>query len=364
MMLKPVQGPAERKLFHALPHGIYETNAFHRDTEESITRLLVDGPTVYHTNATVSPFLLFEGTEIVGRCAFIHDRRLPEYLQVAFFEALPGLSGISEVLAETGQSLGSCATRLVIGLNGHLNYGAGFLLDHFTEPPVFGLPYTPEYYPAYFSGCRCRRMVSYRFPLKGIYDWVRSVKNTFDARGVEVRFFRKNDLRREIELYTYIDNATFSNAECPYWYNREAEENYELFHPFRFLIRPEHLLFAHKNGKPVGFLLWYPDFNMVVPPGRDIGVVDVLRYRFLSRPNAIRLAEIAILPEYRNTPAVAALYRLSLPELERTGYETCEGGFIFDENRSSKVMTERYIERGCGERKGPYRSYGIFEREL
>ncbi len=289
---------------------------------------------------------------------------MPEFVQVAFFEALPGLSGVVEALLRAARALRTGARKLLVGLNGHLNYGAGILLDRFDEPPTFGLPYNPPYYRDYFNGLFCRKSVSFRFPLKGFYDWCRRVAGTFDAGGLTVRFLNKRRLRSDIELYTDIDNRAFSNTQYWYWSNRDGEENYELFHPFRFLMREEDLLFAEKDGKPVGFLLWYPDFNGLVQPGRDIGPLDLLRYRLASPLRATRLAEVAVLPEYRRLPVMATLLLKSLPTLERRGYETCEGGFIFEENRASVVMAQRYFVRDAGHPLEPYRHYGMFEADL
>jgi hypothetical protein len=355
---------SERRRFHAIARRVHEGNPHHRDTEASLVRLLVDGPTAFHRHAEVHPCLLREGDEWVGRCALVHDRRLPEVVQVAFFEALPGLRGVADALRDAARSLGTGATTLVVGLNGHLNYGAGVLLDRFDESPVFGLPYSPPHYAEYFAGCRCRRTVSYRFPLHGFFDWHRRTAPSFDARGITVRPLDKRNLRREIAIYTAIDNETFFHAECRYWSNRDPEENHELFHPFRFLVRPQHLLFAEKDGRPIGFMLWYPDFNGLAPAGRDLGAWDVIRYAAGARLPAARLTEIAILPQHRSTPAVAALFLAAIPHMRAGGHTTLEGGFIFEENRRSITMTERFLERATGSPGAPYRSYGIFEAPL
>ena len=347
-----------------MPERVYEGNPCHRSTEESLTRLLVQGPSAFHRHATVSPHLLRDHGDVVGRCALIHDRKMPEFVQVAFFEAFPGLSGVVDALVEAARAMRTGAAKLLIGLNGHLNYGAGILLDRFDEPPIFGLPYNPPYYADYFAGLFCRTSITLRFPLRGIFEWAHRSAGTFDTGGVTVRFLNKRQLRKEIELYTTIDNQTFSNTPYWYWSNREPEENYELFHPFRFLMKEEDLLFAELDGKPVGFLLWYPDFNGLVPAGRDIGLRHLLRYKIANPVRATRLAEVAVLPEYRRLPVMATMLMKSLPTVDRRGYETCEGGFIFEENRASIAMTQRYIMRGTGHRDEPYRHYGMFEAEL
>ena len=129
-------------------------------------------------------------------------------------------------------------------------------------------------------------------------------------------------------------------------------------------MKEEDLLFAEKDGKPIGFLLWYPDFNGLVPSGRDLNLLDMVRFHIANPLRVTRLAEVAVLPEYRGLPFMAALLLKSLPTVEQRGNEISEGGFIFQENRSSMVMAQRYIERGLGHKLDPYRRYGIFEAEL
>jgi hypothetical protein len=366
MKIKKVESAKDRKIFIDIPRLIYKDNNCRRDTEESITKLLINGPTLFHTHAAVIPCLLFDDhSNVAGRCAFIHDRNLPDTIQVAFFEAIPGLEKVVPALKETARALFKEPRNLVVGLNGHLNYGAGFLLNHFDRAPVFGLPYTQSYYPEYFSELSCRTTVSFRFPLKQFYSWQDKMnRDGFDTQGISVRFMNKKKLKKEIELYTHIDNTSFSSTKYWYWSNRNPGENFELFNPFKPLIDNENLIFAEKNGKPAGFLLWYPDFNELAPSGRDLGLVDVIRYRLKNPIKTVRFTEVALLPEFRRSPAVLAMILKMIGPLRQKGYEYCEGGFIFEENMNSIVMTRRFLERSFGIPLEPFRKYGIYEGSL
>ena len=65
-----------------------------------------------------------------------YAKRLPEYVQLCFFEALPGKREAVSLLVETAKEYGKKrgCPKLVIGLCGHLNYGLG-LLDATKELP-------------------------------------------------------------------------------------------------------------------------------------------------------------------------------------------------------------------------------------
>jgi hypothetical protein len=172
----------------------------------------------------------------------------------------------------------------------------------------------------------------------------------------------KKKLRQETEIYTYLNNACF--PEHPFWADRDVEEDFELFYPFRFLIKEENLLFAEIDGEPIGFFLWYPDFNQLVKRDQHLGLRHVLRYHFSDPINTFRFTEIAVLPRFKVSAAVLAMILYATPYVKKLGYTYGEGGFIFEENRKSISMTLRFLERAIGKKLETYRRYAVFEGEL
>ncbi len=77
------------KVFSNFGKEIYKYNPYYRGTEESIEKLLLVGPTVFHKHSKVMFFVVEDGNDLVARFALIHDEKLPDFLQVSFFEALP-----------------------------------------------------------------------------------------------------------------------------------------------------------------------------------------------------------------------------------------------------------------------------------
>lgn len=361
MKMQRVLKRNERRIFYQLPKVIYRDNPYHRTTEESLTHLLVDGPTTFHSHATVEPYLLLENGNPVGRCAFIHDTNLPDYVQVSFFEALPGINNLYETLRAEARTFRPEVKKIVVGLNGHLNYGAGFLLNRFNLPPVFGLPYTHTYYADYFSSLIVRGMVSFRFSVQEFFAWG-GQQPTDEIDGISVRSINMRQLAREIKQYTAMDNASF--LQTPYWSARLPQENYELFHPFRHFMRGENLLFAERKGKPLGFLLWYPDFNELTGAGKALNALDVLRYRYANPIKTFRFTEIALLPHAQHSRTVYAMILKLMPMIRRQGYTHGEGGFIFENNTASLNMTRKFLQRAFGSALEPFRRYGVFEGEL
>jgi len=362
MNLKEVHTKKEFRIFQGLSSEIYKNIPHYRGTENEITKLLIQGPTVFHSHGLVYSYLIHESGKTIGRFSLIADGKLPGYVQVGFFEAMPGYPEIVARIKEKAGEIFPHCNRIVFGINGHLNYGAGFLMDHFNETPVFGLPYTREYYGDYFRDLEKRTMVSYRFSTEHFFSYYETLGGKPAYEGIIVRKMNKKKLRKDTEIYTYLNNACF--PDHPYWADRDPKEDYELFHPFRFLIREENLLFAEKDGEPIGFFLWYPDFNQLVNDGRALGIWHLLRYRLSNPIDTFRFTEIAVLPEYKVSHAVQAMILFATPFIRKAGIKFGEGGFIFEENRSSIAMTRRFLQRATGDKVEPYRHYAVFEDEL
>ena len=357
-----IQGSSAYKSFSKVADDIYENNKYFRGTEGSIERLLLNSYSAFNTHSSHKLFVVRDGNDIVARFALILDKRLPDYIQVSFFEAQKELGDIFLLIKKEISIHFPQCTKVVVGLNGHLNYGAGILLNRFDEVPLFGLPYNPDYYADYFKDLRCRKMFTFRFSMETYNAWAQTYNIQRTVNKLTVRFMDKRNIKNESAIYTMLNNRGFQ--QHPYWANRDKEEDLELFYPFRFLLENENLIFAEIDRKPVGFFLWYPDFNQLVSGHRDLNVLDVIKYKLGKKIDTFRFTEIGIVPEYQGSPVALALISKSLPALLERGYKFCEGGFIFEENRTSIAFVKRILIRCNGAEPEPYRQFAVFETEL
>jgi GNAT superfamily N-acetyltransferase len=362
MKVLELKGKEGFRIFSNSGLKFYEGNPHYRGTEASIEKLLLLGPTEFHNHATVKFFVVEDAHEVVAHFAFIHDKKLPDYLQVSFFEAYPKLDGLWKVIKSEARKHFKGVPKVVVGLNGHLNYGAGFLINHFGENPLFGLPYSNNYYQEYFKDLERKVMVTFRFAMEEYIKWFNKYNIKRLVRGVKTRNMNKNNIKKEIEIYTALNNKCFK--EHPYWADRTIAEDLELFYPFRHLLKDENLIFAEYNGEPIGFFLWYPDFNQLLKGTRDLNVFDVLKYKSGVHINAFRFAEIGILPKYRRTSVNIALMQHCVNYIEKANIDYCECGFIFEENLESIAMMKRFMNRFFKSEVEPYRRFAVFEGEL
>ena len=361
MIPHAVTTKAGLKEFYALPGMIYRNRPCYRKTAEDTVQQLVGRPAAFHTHARIKPFLLCSRGEPVARFVLVNDSRLPEWVQTAFFEALPGLNDPAALIRHTASSEFPDCRKLVVGLNGHLNYGAGILLDHFDEIPYYETTYNPSYYGAYFSAFRQRTIVSYPIDVAPFLEYLDKATPA-DWEGITTRFMNKRRFREEIGLYTDLNNACF--GAHPYWAERSRQEDYELFAPFRSFMDNENLIFAEAGGKTAGYLFWYPDFNQLVKKGQTLGLRQWLRFRLASPVTRFRFMEIAVLPDRQISRISLAMIHTLGKVVRKAGFTRVEGGFIFTENGNSIRLATRYIYRVLGENAEPARHYAVFEADL
>ncbi|MBN2890587.1 MAG: GNAT family N-acetyltransferase [Bacteroidales bacterium] len=350
------------KTFADVSKSVYQGNKYYRGTQSSVEKMLLLNKSSFKNHSTSRMYIIRDGNDIVGRFALINDYRLSEYIQVSFFEAQEGLGDIFSLIKKEAKNYIPECSKIIVGLNGHLNYGAGVLQNHFDKVPLFGLPYNPDYYSNYFKELKERRMFTFKFSMEAYIEWSKMYSPNRKIEGLNVRFMNKKDIKKESAIYTKLNSQAFVNH--PYWADRDVEEDQELFYPFRFLLDNEHLIIAEKDNKPVGFYLWYPDFNQLIENQRDFNALDVLKNKLNNKIDTFRFTEIGILPEYQGSPVALALISKSVPKLIEKGYKFCEGGFIFEENRASIAFVSRILQRIYGKKPEPYKQFAVFETEL
>ncbi len=362
MIAELIQNNADYKFFEKVSADVYRGNKYYRGTEGSIKKLLLNSKSAFQNHALIKKFVVRDGNDLVARFALINDLRLKDYCQISFFEAQPDLGDIFSIIKKEIKSHFPKCTKIVAGLSGHLNYGAGILLHPFDEPPLFGLPYNPAYYSDYFKALTLRKMVTFRFDMEAYAHWANSYPVCRLLDGLVIRFMNKSKIKEESAIYTRLNNLSFQ--QHPYWANRDEAEDLELFYPFRHLLDNENLIIAEIKGQPVGFFLWYPDFNKLVTSQRDLNLWDVIRFRAGKYIDTFRVTEIGVIPEYQRSPVAMEMIKKSLPTLYKKGYKFCEVGFIFEENRASIAMLKRMLQRLYGTEAQTYRQFAVFEMGL
>jgi hypothetical protein len=327
-----------------------------------ILKMFLYNKTSYLEHGKIIPFFIEEQDRILLRAAFVIDKKLPDTLMISFFEALPGVQKAVNLMLNQAKTMARKRKikKIIIGLDAHLNYGVGFLASHFDQTACFGFGYTPSYYLDYFKDLKEHNFTSILADLnKFNLDNEQEILKRINNKGVSFRPADFQKLEREIAIFTYLNNVCFRNHL--WWSERTFLEDKELLYPFRWFIKEENLIIAEKNGEPLGLLLWYPDFNQLIAPGKGLGLTTLLKNRlgWAAGIDKFKLANLVVKPEYQGSGLVLGLIA-TLYDCVKDKYNYCEAGWIEENNYQSKSLGIRWQDIGFQE----YKQYRAFEESL
>ncbi len=340
---------------------IYRNDPHYKDTSTPLLRTLLAPGSSFAKNTDLMPVTVYgtSNTPLVS-ALFAIARNMPDILQIGFFEAQAKQQSAATLLIKRAKEIatGKQIQKIVIGLDGHVNNGLGFLDDSYGSPPCFGSGYNPPYYIDYMTHMASLSMtlVSYLYQLtnENHMKWRNVIQRT--SRRFTIRKGCFKDFRNEICIYTRLNNVCFKDH--PLYFERSEEEDYELFRAFGPFLKEEHFLIAERDGIPVGFLLWYPDFHELVKLGGKPSFGTMLKYYLPGNSvSKFKIAEIGVLPKYQGSGAIAGLVGTCLDICKKNGHTICESGWILDKNTKSKGVSERW-------KGSQHKTYKVFEINL
>lgn len=298
--------------------------------------------------------------EILCEGVIAYAKELPECIQLCFFEALSGQQKAVDLLVEQALDSGrryGC-DKLVIGLFGHVNYGLGFLDSHYAEVNSFSSLGNPKYYNQYFRNMNCDeiKLNSYiTHTLDDRLERYRAILNKLD-RNYEFKIFDRRQFDYYSRIYTDLNNACFT--EHRYYYHRDYMDDAEMLQELFLFMKGDSIVFAFHGNQPVGFIMWYPDYNELAKPGEIFGTKHFFKNIFANkRIRTAKVMEYGVLPEYRSTGLPMALIHKVYEILQDYGCQRVETSWILDENLDSNSFCMAI----CDER---YKSYVVYEKPV
>lgn len=357
----------EKILYIQFVSSIYRQNKLTRDSLSLLLKNIIMGKSCFCKYAKIFPIAFFDDAgQIICAATFIIADKMADTLQIAFLEMTKNDPRIfSSILHKAREK--ACefnAVKIVAGLNGHVNNGMGFLVDHFDCQQSFGSPYnSPQLIDALTqNGGRPDYQVSFLIKTRKAHgNWQNILKEKSNSQ-ITYRTADFKALEKEIRIYTDLNNAIFKDH--PLYYERSYEEDMELFKSFSWLMREENLIIAQdKTNRPVGFLLWYPDFNQLMKPGETLGLKTVLKRKFFAKPmDRFKIVEIGILPEYQGENVSWGMLQ-KCASLTHDKFSSCETGWIFDNNLKSRGLAETW-EGPLGDCINLFKKYAVFHFDV
>lgn len=367
--VRPVRGRHELSAFIKLPWRLY------RGEQRWVAPLI--GERRRHLEAKNNPFfehaeaeyfLAWRGGQPVGRISAHIDERLnlfqgDDWGLFGFFEA-ENDSQIASALVESAADWLSARGqhRMVGPLDFSAHDECGLLVEgHAFGPHMFENWHHP-YYQALLEAqgfSKAHDLYKWQVPtgegrvVPAVYELADSLE---PDHGITLRR-PQGSFEAEVQAFCDVYYAASEQGFCSAPLTERELRTYA--RRLRFLIDPDFVLIAQRDGEPVGVCLALPDHKQVLAglDGRllPLGWLKALLAR--RKIDQISVLGLWVKPEYRQTPVAAAFYAEMLRVARRRGIRRAQTGCVGeDDERLSRAM------RALGGRVA--KRYRIYEREI
>lgn len=365
----PVLGRRLRREFVLLPYRFYRDDPCWVPPLISEERkFLLPKSNPFLKNNEVALFLARRGSETVGRVAAVlnNDHQRQHQDRCGFFglfECVDDAQAAEALLAAAGAWLRAKGCDTLRGpASFSLNSVAGLLVDGFDRPPAVLMAYNPPYYRALLEGLGFRQVMRF-FAYEVSRETIRFPRavGRLEERLREQGFtFRSFDLANaERDMAHVID--LFNHAWAGNWgfVPTTLAEGLDDLKKMRPVIKPDLILFAEKEGRPVGFSLSLPDINQALRPLRGrlfpLGWLRLLRN--LKKIDAIRVTLMGVLKEHRHLGIDLVFYRLTSENALRYGIHKAEMSWILESNEAMNRVLRHINARVT-------KTYALYEKPL
>lgn len=361
MKVTVAENRAGQKRFLEFRREIYSGNRRYIDGNYFMLSEIFSGKLHFTKNLKYYPLYVSDDKgKILCQGVAVYSPGLPDYMQLCFFEARPHQQAAVEMLinitAEYGSRFG--CRYLVVGLYGHVNYGLGFLDSHFEERNSFSSPGNPMYYTEYFRKAGLEEVGLNSYVVEHYDDRLNKFSRTIERidKNYTFRYFNKKEFDRYSKIYTDLNNLCF--GEHRYYYERDYEDDKEMLKELFLFMKEDSLIFAFKDDEPVGFIMWYPDFNELSARGEAFGTKHFFKNMIAGKKiRTAKVMEYGVLKEYRGRGLPAALIYKAFNLIKDQGYTRIETSWVLEENDDSNS----FCRASCD---GLYKKYVVFEKKL
>ncbi|MDR1396564.1 MAG: hypothetical protein LBJ14_02360 [Desulfarculales bacterium] len=346
-----------KKEFLKLYYRVYSGHKCNRDNFNHNAANFLYRKDSFSKNCFIEPVLVYDSGHYAARAIFLHHPLL-DSLQLGFFEALPGCRSAVDLLLEYAAVLAENLKtgRVIIGLNGHLTYGVGFLKDNYSLPAVFDGAYTPPYYPSLFSGRGFteHELTTY-YAATADFAPPPSLLRKINT-NISYRFIRLHDLKREMEILGDLFNRTLNGTH--FYFNKKIIESFEMIKMIRPLLNRRNIIYAVKEGREIGFAIWHPNFNEVLGNNRRVRPLNFfIRCKLHgAKIKDFKVNTIGVLPEYSNSGVSLGMINEIYKQVSGV-YQGGETNFVWNDNYKSS----RFCAALC---RHALRRYAVYEWDL
>lgn len=350
----------DEKQFLRFRKTLYQNGRAFIDNQYFMIREVFRKQTCFINGKEIYPVNIMQDGRAVCQGIVVFAKELPEYIQLCFFESLPDEPDAVKMLVDQAVEIGKDkgCRKIVVGLNGHVNYGLGFLSSHYETVNSFSSTANPSYYHDYFKSMDFTEIKMNTYVIHAIDRRLEKFQKLIDKldKTYTFRSFDKKRFEQDAKIYTDLNNKTFSGHR--YYYQRTYREDIEMLKELFLFMKEDSLIFAFQGDQPVGFILWYPDFNELAKKGEIFGVKHFIKNIFFGRRiKTAKIMEYGILDENRRSGLALCLINQIFKNLKHYHITRAETSWILDENKDSNSVCQAVCD-------SKYKDYVSYEKDI
>ncbi len=344
MNIMPVDGRHLRREFVLFPYRLY------RQSPNWVPPLLSEEKKFlqkqhnpFLQNNQVELFLCQRGGATLGRIAAIlnrdHQRHHHDHCGFfGMFECVNDPEAAEKLMRAANDWLKKNGADTLRGpMSFSLNGIAGLLTDGFSLPPAVMMSYNLPYYQDLLEMLGFRRVMKFfayevsnqtiKFPRA-----LDKLEARLHVRGIRFRYMDLSQAERDmgivIDLFNqaWADNWGFVPATLA--------EGLDDFKKMRQIAKEDLVIFAEKEGRPIGFSLSLPNINQAIQPlnGRLLPFNWLRLLRNIKKIDQIRVMLMGVVKEYRNLGIDLVFYKKTAESANRHGIFKAEMSWILESN--------------------------------
>ena len=336
-------------------------------------RLIDTDKNPFYKHAKLQLFIAERNGAPVGRIAAItnsvhndlYDDKIGFF---GFFESINDQSVANALFNAATDWLRSQGMTAMRGpISPSMNDEVGLLVEGFELPPAAMMPYNPPFYVDLIE------RAGYA-PTKDLLAWalqypdvlsdklVRVTAALKQRSKVSVRSLNMKHFATEVETIKRIYNEAWQ----PNWgFVPMSDEEFDMMaYEMKQILDPDLVLFAEKDGAPIGFALAIPDINMAfkagtpIPPGvRNLPTAIMNLMTKKKQIEKMRVITLGVIPKYQGQGVDAMLYRELTERAVAKGMDSGEASWVLEDNtmmnRAAEMMQAKANKR-----------YRIFEKSI
>jgi GNAT superfamily N-acetyltransferase len=366
--VRPVRTRADLRRFVAFPYRLHrEDPLWVPPLRRDVYTMLSREKNPFFRRAAAEYFLAQRNGQVLGRIAAIHNRAHNDFHEdrVGFFGFLETVDDQQVASALFDAAAAWLRSRSLETMRGPTSFSTndecGLLVDGFDTPPTVMNPHNPSYYGTLVEGAgfaKARDLYQYQTPSDRLPERLeRAAQKVQQRLRLQLRPIDMKRFKEEVDGIKPLYNGAWEK-NWGFVPMTDAEIDH-LAKQLKPVVVPDLVVFAERDGVPIGFAVAIPDFNVALkanPSGRLFpGILKILwRSRSIRR---IRILLLGVAKEYRGLGAAELMYHWIWTKGTALGYNWGEAGWILEDN----LPMRKGVEFMGFE---PYKTLRMYDRPL